>query len=442
MTCADGLRLMRGLGCPLPSELITSAFGSAGWMHLIERWLSSVTSLETHHGSRGQSVYFDPVSRKTVPSYAINTLSILGAGSSCNDDKKLNRADTISSSGNKPVLTQSPKQKGTEDMIDEIEGDYIQGSLSESMDFNDPQHEEIDDQHHEGEQEMIDDQNMGRMGGGFAPSFAEMDEQDSDDDEEMIDDVAGGDDFFGMSRRAASPSSPDVKDDDETADKSHIKSDDLFADAANAPVIPYQPSLLAEDALGQGPRGASFDYPIASKFLYDMSHIALVHRETANGTGLVTLPRSFVELYGLVNKVKGDASDENDEGASSTETAICLLTGAIMKSGSSRRYSRPHMRPPGACTIHARKIGSGIGVFFLVQKCTVLLMHNNKSAYSPSLYVDENGEEDPGLRRGRPLYLNQSRLQSLEALWRSNGVPREVAQIRSTSDRVIRDNWY
>jgi len=100
------------------------------------------------------------------------------------------------------------------------------------------------------------------------------------------------------------------------------------------------------------------------------------------------------------------------------------------------------MRPPGACTIHARKIGSGIGVFFLVQKCTVLLMHNNKSAYSPSLYVDENGEEDPGLRRGRPLYLNQSRLQSLEALWRSNGVPREVAQIRSTSDRVIRDNWY
>ena len=280
MTCADGLRLMRGLGCPLPSELITSAFGSAGWMHLIERWLSSVTSLETHHGSRGQSVYFDHVSRKTVPSYAINTLSILGAGSSCNDDKKLNRADTISSSGNEPVLTQTPKQKGTEDMIDEIEGDYIQGSLSESMDLNDPQHEEIDDQHHEGEQEMIDDQNMGRMGGGFAPSFAEMDEQDSDDDEEMIDDVAGGDDFFGMSRRAASPSSPDVKDDDETADKSHIKSDDLFADAANAPVIPYQPSLLAEDALGPGPRGASFDYSIASKFLYDMSHIALVHRES------------------------------------------------------------------------------------------------------------------------------------------------------------------
>ena len=69
-------------------------------------------------------------------------------------------------------------------------------------------------------------------------------------------------------------------------------------------------------------------------------------------------------------------------------------------------------------------------------------MHNNKSAYSASLYVDEHGEEDPGLRRGRPLFLNDGRYRALEQLWRQQGIPREVAQIRSTSDRVIRDNWY
>jgi hypothetical protein len=69
-------------------------------------------------------------------------------------------------------------------------------------------------------------------------------------------------------------------------------------------------------------------------------------------------------------------------------------------------------------------------------------MHNNKSAYSPSIYVDHNGEEDPSLRRGRPLFLNEARYRELETLWRQQGIPREVAQIRSTSDRVIRDNWY
>ena len=77
-----------------------------------------------------------------------------------------------------------------------------------------------------------------------------------------------------------------------------------------------------------------------------------------------------------------------------------------------------------------------------IQNDEELLMHNNKSAYSASLYVDEHGEEDPGLRRGRPLFLNDARYRALEQLWRQQGIPREVAQIRSTSDRVIRDNWY
>jgi len=174
----------------------------------------------------------------------------------------------------------------------------------------------------------------------------------------------------------------------------------------------------------------------------------MVHRIGSAASGLIRLPQSFVELYGLVNKVKGrndiaiGAVDDADDGGS-TETAICLITGSVMAAGSSRRpYSRGGARPPGACTIHAQQVGSGVGIFFLVQKCTVLLIHNNKSAYSASLYVDEHGEEDPGLRRGRPLFLKDERYDSLEKLWREHSIPREVAQTRSTSDRVIRDNWY
>jgi hypothetical protein len=179
----------------------------------------------------------------------------------------------------------------------------------------------------------------------------------------------------------------------------------------------------------------------------DLSHLGAIHHKDKPTFCLIRLPKSFVELYNLVNKVKGRedtaAGDDTADDAGSSETAICLLTGKVMRSGSSRRgFSARGSRPPGACTFHARKHGSGIGIFFLVQKCTVLLMHNNKSAYSPSIYVDEHGEEDPGLRRGRPLMLNDARYRSLEALWRQQGVPREVAQIRSTSDRVIRDNWY
>merc|ERR1712127_712199 len=106
-------------------------------------------------------------------------------------------------------------------------------------------------------------------------------------------------------------------------------------------------------------------------------------------------------------------------------------TGAIMRSGSAsarRSMARSNSRPPGPCTLHARKVGSGFGIFFLVQKCTVLLLHNNKSAYSASLYVDDHGEEDPGLRRGRPLFLQRERYQLLQDLWYQHKIPREVAQ--------------
>lgn len=188
-----------------------------------------------------------------------------------------------------------------------------------------------------------------------------------------------------------------------------------------------------------------FEFSLANEMMADMSHLGLVHRKESPTFTLIRLPKSFVELYNIVNKVKGRddnaAMDESDD-IGSSETSICLLTGAVMRSGSTRRVLSRAARPPGACTLHARKSASGIGIFFLVQKCTVLLMHNNKSAYSPSIYVDEHGEEDPQLRRGRPLFLNEARYRALELLWRQQGIPREVAQIRSTSDRVIRDNWY
>lgn len=59
---------------------------------------------------------------------------------------------------------------------------------------------------------------------------------------------------------------------------------------------------------------------------------------------LARLPKSFVELYSIVNKVKGrdetTLMDDADD-AGSAETAICLVSGAVLRSGSTRRsFSR------------------------------------------------------------------------------------------------------
>jgi len=187
---------------------------------------------------------------------------------------------------------------------------------------------------------------------------------------------------------------------------------------------------------------------------YDISYLGL--KSSPQSRTLIKLPSSFVTLYSSISNMQvlsqaddngfdshEDSSDDEYSSSSGREIAICMITGKIILAGSrSRTLSYSPKTNPGRCTIHSRKNGAGVGIFFLLQKCAILLVHNDKSAYSPSLYVDENGEEDVGLRRGRPLFLLDERFQRLERLWSKHEIPGEVARIRSTSDRVIRDNWY
>jgi hypothetical protein len=69
-------------------------------------------------------------------------------------------------------------------------------------------------------------------------------------------------------------------------------------------------------------------------------------------------------------------------------------------------------------------------------------VRESRSAYWGSLYLDEYGEEDANLRRGRPLFLNEHRFKALKALHVQHRVAQEVSAVRSNSDRVIRENFY
>lgn len=394
----DGFRILKALNGPLPSSL------SSPWTERIDRWLVSAIGFELHHGSSGKTVLLS--------------------------------ADVSS-----PRVAKSSQRLGKP-------AEEALAAIAHN-DSNDSAEMEVDDM---GEANvdpfMINNNNL--MDDDDESDDDLLDSDEMDEAEELVDFT--GQMMVGALFNAGSPTSTgtnDVMDSDDNSSSGTegdpSDSDRRFAHVSRSPILPYQPSTLGLEDIGPGRQGAMIEYRAASAVMADLSHLGLIHKKEQPTFSLIRLPKSFVELYNVVNKVKGrDASnmDENEDSGSS-ETAICLLTGTVMRSGSSRRNfpSRSH-RPPGACTMHARKHGSGIGIFFLLQKCTILLMHNNKSAYSPSIYVDEHGEEDPGLRRGRPLFLNEARYRALEGLWRQQGIPREVAQIRSTSDRVIRDNWY
>jgi len=413
MECEDGFFFFKAMRGPTPLALID---GSDEWLPRLNRWLVSLVGFELHQGSSGKSLL------------ALLVGKLQGDSTETSDNLPVS-LDTHESrvSSNKPPAAQ-PQQGGDEVMADAhpvIAGDN-------QADFV-----------------------MVRRG-GFQPIIelmgdadndeAEMDEVDMDDAEEMMD---FADTLMGGNGSTGSGQDEGIESSDENSESGSedggAENTMEYANVGRSPIIPYQASFLGIEQIGPGRHGALFEYAAASAVMTDLSHLSLVHRKDVPTFGLTRLPKSFVELYNIVSKVKGreeNGGTDEQEDVGNTETAICLLTGTVMRSGSPRRSYNRSIRPPGACTLHARKHGSGIGIFFLVQKCTVLLMHNNKSAYSPSIYVDEHGEEDPGLRRGRPLFLNNDRYRALELLWRHQGIPREVAQIRSTSDRVIRDNWY
>lgn len=64
--------------------------------------------------------------------------------------------------------------------------------------------------------------------------------------------------------------------------------------------------------------------------------------------------------------------------------------------------------------------GGDIGMFFLVKRSLIVLLHNENGNYMNPPYLDAHGEVDIGLRRGNPLYLNKRRYNELRKLWLSH----------------------
>lgn len=409
MTCEDGFFFVKAFHGPLPSSLID---GSDSWLPLVNRWLVSLVGFELHQGSSGKNL-LPVLSGKIQNSDVVETARRLPEPSKPRVDRVLSlRQEEAPDADEVMADVQVPDPNANQGFVVVRRG----GPRVELM---------VDDVVNDDAEEIIDDVDM----------------EDAEEMVDFADALAGGGSTIASQDDLHESSDENSESGSEDGPDHTIE----FANVSRSPIIPYQPSFLGKQQIGHGRYGAMFEYGTASSVMLDLSHLSLVHCKNFPIFNLIRLPKSFVELYNIVSKVKGredSGGPDEHEDVGNTETAICLLTGTVMRSGAPRRAYNRAIRPPGACTLHARKQGSGIGIFFLVQKCTVLLMHNNKSAYSPSIYVDEHGEEDPGLRRGRPLFLNDVRYRSLELLWRSQGIPREVAQIRSTSDRVIRDNWY
>ncbi|KAM3736727.1 hypothetical protein ACB098_09G002400 [Castanea mollissima] len=109
------------------------------------------------------------------------------------------------------------------------------------------------------------------------------------------------------------------------------------------------------------------------------------------------------------------------------EPALCLLCG---------RLCSPSWKPccsQSGCQTHAMACGAGTGVFLLIRRTTILLQRSARQAPWPSPYLDDFGEEDVQMHRGKPLYLNEERYAALTYMVASHGLDRSSKVLRQTT---------
>ncbi|XP_050557029.1 E3 ubiquitin-protein ligase Ubr3 isoform X2 [Spodoptera frugiperda] len=100
-------------------------------------------------------------------------------------------------------------------------------------------------------------------------------------------------------------------------------------------------------------------------------------------------------------------------GAVPKEASVCLLCGTLvcLKQPCCRQHQ------VAEAVQHAMECGGGTGIFLVVTSTYIIVIRGRRACLWGSLYLDDYDEEDRDLKRGKPLYLSQDRLELLQAQW-------------------------
>ncbi|EFP11600.1 hypothetical protein CRE_28903 [Caenorhabditis remanei] len=80
-------------------------------------------------------------------------------------------------------------------------------------------------------------------------------------------------------------------------------------------------------------------------------------------------------------------------------------------------FARYYHRECMKCSKHAECCSSSSGLFISLTSSMILVSRGRQSAIWGTVYLDAHKEEDRNLKRGKPLYLCETRLRWLEYDW-------------------------
>jgi len=145
-------------------------------------------------------------------------------------------------------------------------------------------------------------------------------------------------------------------------------------------------------------------------------------RQTSGLPLLIELPHLYHDLYMSYRDRPCQLCDSVP-----LRPALCLACGALccFASECCRAVNVPGAVVQGEvceCFAHAARCGAGTAALLLLKTSMVLLLRETHWCIWGSPYLDAYGEEDPELKRGRPLRLNRERYAQLQVLHSTHGL--------------------
>ncbi|XP_050675665.1 E3 ubiquitin-protein ligase Ubr3 isoform X2 [Leptidea sinapis] len=126
------------------------------------------------------------------------------------------------------------------------------------------------------------------------------------------------------------------------------------------------------------------------------------------GPALLRLPREYDRLFTYYHERVCLQC-----GAVPKEASVCLLCGTLvcLKQPCCRHHQ------VAEAVQHATECGGGTGIFLVVTSTYIIVIRGRRACLWGSLYLDDYDEEDRDLKRGKPLYLSEDRVELLQAQW-------------------------
>ena len=145
-------------------------------------------------------------------------------------------------------------------------------------------------------------------------------------------------------------------------------------------------------------------------------------------------PFSFIDLpqtYSFTYDKKYTTYQCPNCGKPPLKPALCLICGTILCSDN----LCCSVGSFGECNTHLRQCGN-LGVFLLLCSTMILLLKDGKGCLWGSIYVDEHGEIDKDLSRGKELHISSVKLQELKNICEKQLIPK-VCQKKQAKSRSI-----